>query len=75
MRFDFNLNYKVDEFKEIMKLFKYAPLLSYPFMFSQPAFAASDQGDFFSKGFFDVESELLSDFVKEVQGSGFDVFQ
>ena len=74
MKFDFNFDYKVDEVKDIMKLMKYAPLLTYPFMFSQPAFAA-EKSDFFSKGFFDVESELLTDFAKEVQESGFDVFQ
>ena len=44
MRFDFNFDFKIDEFKNIMKNFKHAPLLSFPFMFSQPAFAADERG-------------------------------
>ena len=73
MRFDFNLDYKIDEFKDIMKCFRHAPMMFYPFMFSSPAFAA-EQGDV-APGLLDVESELLTGFIKEVQDSGFDIFQ
>ena len=66
MKFDFNLDYNADQFKDIMKYFRHAPLLFYPFMFTQPAFAGdmAVHGDLLG-GFFNVEEGLLFDYFKE----------
>ena len=76
MRFDFNLDFKIDEFKNIMKNFKHAPLLSFPFMFSQPAFAADERGaGDIVLGIINGEVALLDEWFKEIPGVGFDIFQ
>ena len=39
MKFGLNLNFKIDEFKDVMKYFRHSLLLVYPFAFTQPAYA------------------------------------
>jgi len=40
MNFTFGLDYKIDDFKNLMGYLKNAPLLFYPYFLTQPAFAA-----------------------------------
>ena len=53
--------------KDILKFFRHAPLLFYPFMFTQPAFGQDEEAmEDVAESVLNVESELISNFAQEV---------